>query len=966
MRFVADLHIHSRFSRATSKDLDVKNILKSAFRKGLSLVATGDFTHPAWFQELTESLEEDGSGLLRPKKEVFLAASEGLPAQLLRDVKFILQVEISSIYKAYGKVRKVHSLIYMSSLEKAKKFALALERLGNIASDGRPIVGLDPPKILEIAKNADDRAFLIPAHIWTPHFSLFGSESGFDSIEECFGALTSHILALETGLSSDIIMNRRWSALDRFSLVSASDAHSPSKLGREATIFSCDLTYDAIVDALKGNGGLRGTIEFFPEEGKYHLDGHRKCKARLIPEETKRFGGRCPVCGQPVTRGVLGRVEALADRLAEQIPAHFPPQLCLIPLEEILSEIYEQGCSSKAVQSAYETLTSEIGAELDILAFCDLSALDRFGILKEAVKRMREGRVRVSAGYDGEYGEIRVFEPQELKALKGQGFLFDVASIGAKRSLFIEHAWRQERKNDLSEFIQHEERFLSKEQEEAVSDLQAHCLVIAGPGTGKTRTIVARAKRVLKNFPNARLLVLTFTNKAAEEIKARLSDSEHSKVFVGTFHAFALRELARLKGDFRVVCQAEALKGLLDVVPAHTLSREENACIVDWEGRVGSPKILDTLFSLGCASLGFLVPLLLHKIRMDEGIAQYISKHNPFILVDEFQDVSADQFYLLLELVKRGCRLFAVGDPDQNIYAFRGTLPRVFEKAKEAIHGLKVFRLFTSFRVPEKVLDLARYVLKGASLGSAETVRAMKIGDQTPKLFVAKSRREETMFVAKKIYELVGGLLMHEERSGKTRLTPGQIAVLARTHEILEPFVQAIEAYGIPCYTVLDRPMWEVPLMQEAMMALQSAAPDSDACSCINEIFRTAEEHSAKRVLLGFCKGKSAKEALENLMISRDTDGLGFVPEKVLCLTMHAAKGLEADCVFVVGLNEGIMPLEGSETEDEKRLLYVAFTRTRDMLYLSCSKEQKPCAFIEMEKVERISWKEKPRQLTLF
>ena len=966
MRFVADLHIHSRFSRATSRDLDVKNILRSALRKGLSLVATGDFTHPAWFQELTEQLEEDGSGLLRPKKEVLVSASEGLPAKLLRDVKFILEVEISSIYKAYGKVRKVHTLVYMPSFESARRFAQSLWRLGNIASDGRPIVGLDPQKILEIAKNADDRAFLVPAHIWTPHFSLFGSESGFDSIEECFGEATGQIFALETGLSSDMVMNRRWSALDRFALVSSSDAHSPSKLGREATIFGCELSYDGVLKALRGEGGLLGTIEFFPEEGKYHLDGHRKCNARMTPEETRRFGGRCPVCGQPVTRGVLGRVEALADRRAEEVPAHFPPQTCLIPLEEILSEIYEQGCSSKAVQSTYEALTSEIGSEIDCLAFCDLSAFDGFGLLKEAIRRMREGRVRVSAGYDGEYGEIRVFDPDELKALKGQGFLFDVGSVVARKSLFVAPARGIESKRDILGFKERGEEPLSKEQEEAVSDLEAHCLVVAGPGTGKTRAIVARAQRTLKTFPQGRLLILTFTNKAAQEIRARLGDGVGSKVFVGTFHAFALRELARMKGDFRVLRHTEMIEKLRGVMPEQTLLSQSDAQIADWEGRLESPEVLDALFAFGGSSLPFLVPMLLHKLRSDDGIARAISKSYPFVLVDEFQDVSADQFFLLLELIKRGSRLFAVGDPDQNIYAFRGTFPKVFEKTREVIPGVKVFKLFTSFRVPEKVLDLAKHVLSGASLGSAEGVRAVKRGGKVPQLFVAKNRREEASFVAGKVYELVGGLLMHEERSGADRLAPGQIAVLARTHETLAPFVRAIEASGIPCYTILDRPMWEVPLVQDALSALQIAPPDADALECVKDIVAGSGEETVRRVLTGFCKGKTAKEALESLLISKDTDSLGFVPEKVLCLTMHAAKGLEADCVFVVGLDDGSMPLDDLKIDEEKRLLYVAMTRSRDALFLTCSAEYGACAFLDKERVERVSWRKKPRQLTLF
>ena len=312
MRFAADLHVHSRFSRATSSEADLAGYYRWAQVKGIPLVGTGDFTHPGWLAELGASLVE-ADGLYRLKSPPQGSALETAhPADI--PVRFLLTAEISSIYKKAGRTRKVHSLIGVPCLDAARRLSVKLAAIGNIASDGRPILGLDPKDLLEILLETDPVGFLIPAHIWTPWFSLFGSKSGFDIIEDCFEELTPSIAALETGLSSDPAMNRRWSALDRFRLVSSSDAHSPSRLGREATLFDTDMSYAAVLRALRTGEGFRGTLEFYPEEGKYHLDGHRKCGVSMSPEQTVRAGGRCPVCGGPLTVGVLSRVLELADR----------------------------------------------------------------------------------------------------------------------------------------------------------------------------------------------------------------------------------------------------------------------------------------------------------------------------------------------------------------------------------------------------------------------------------------------------------------------------------------------------------------------------------------------------------------------------------------------------------------------------------------------------------------------------
>ncbi|MCF8062303.1 MAG: endonuclease Q family protein, partial [Deltaproteobacteria bacterium] len=423
MPFVADLHIHSRFSRATSRSLDAHQLALWAARKGISVVGTGDVTHPAWVAELREGLVEAEEGLFRLRPDLERTVLEELPQACRRPARFMLSGEISCIYKKGGQTRKLHHLVLLPGFEAATALNKRLDRIGNITSDGRPILGLDSRDLLEIVLETDDRAFFIPAHIWTPWFSLFGSKSGFDDLEECFEDLSPHIHALETGLSSDPPMNRRLSALDGRILVSNSDAHSASKLGREANLFDTEIAYGPMIGAMTDGTGFLGTIEFFPEEGKYHLDGHRKCGVRLEPWETRQAAGICPECGAPVTVGVLNRVDELADR---GDPAIQRPFHSLIPLTEVLGELLSCGPGTKKVAAAYEGLLSDLGPELEILMSIPVERVEASGgpLLARAVERMRQGRVVRKGGYDGEYGVIRVFEPAEMDALIGQGMLF--------------------------------------------------------------------------------------------------------------------------------------------------------------------------------------------------------------------------------------------------------------------------------------------------------------------------------------------------------------------------------------------------------------------------------------------------------------------------------------------------------------------------------------------------------------
>ena len=423
MKFLADLHIHSHYSRATSKTLDPERLSIWAQKKGIALIGTGDFTHPGWVSELNDKLVETREGLYELRPRLQKEISSQVPPSCRGDTRFLLSGEISCIYKKGDRTRKLHHLILMPNMSSVIKFNKRLKRIGNISSDGRPILGLDSKDLLEIALESDERAFFIPAHIWTPWFSLFGSKSGFDTIEECFEDLTSHIHALETGLSSDPLMNRCLSALDRYVLVSNSDAHSPGKLGREANIFDTDLDYDHVIQAMTDGKGFGGTIEFFPEEGKYHLDGHRKCKIRLKPQETVELEGLCPVCQRPLTVGVLNRVSRLSDRDSPKLSKNF---ISLIPLAEVLSELLSCGPATKKVTGFYERLISEIGPELEILMSVPLARLKKAGgpVFAEAVGRMRRNQVIREGGYDGQFGVMHLFENSEREAVAEQMALF--------------------------------------------------------------------------------------------------------------------------------------------------------------------------------------------------------------------------------------------------------------------------------------------------------------------------------------------------------------------------------------------------------------------------------------------------------------------------------------------------------------------------------------------------------------
>jgi uncharacterized protein (TIGR00375 family) len=409
MRFIADLHIHSRYSIATSRDMTPEGIWKWAQLKGIKLIGTGDFAHPGWLKELGEKLVPAGNGLFELRREH--RVGQAVPQSCASDVFFLLSTEISCIYRKNGRTRKVHCLVFVPDLAQAARFAEVLSRIGNISSDGRPILGLDAKDLLKIALDAAPDGFFVPAHAWTPHFSVFGAASGFDSLEECFEELTPEVRAIETGLSSDPSMNRRLSRLDPLNLISNSDAHSPLKMGREANILDTDLSYRATKDAIRDRRGFVGTIEFFSEEGKYHHDGHRSCGICCDPAETIEHNDLCPVCGKALTMGVLHRIEALADREPGHVSAAAMSYQSVIPLMELIAEGRGVRPAAKGVQQEYMKLLTTLGSEFEILldaSIDDIREASSGHMTAEVVRRMRAGLVSIKPGFDGQYGEIKI------------------------------------------------------------------------------------------------------------------------------------------------------------------------------------------------------------------------------------------------------------------------------------------------------------------------------------------------------------------------------------------------------------------------------------------------------------------------------------------------------------------------------------------------------------------------------
>ena len=1003
MRFHADLHVHSKYSRATSRDLDLEHLAAWAGRKGIGVVATGDFTHPAWCAELKQKLVPAEPGLYRLRDDIEQAVAQTLPPACRTPVRFMLEVEISTIYKKGDRTRKIHHLIYAPDFETVDRMSTRLARIGNIASDGRPILGLDSRDLLEIALEAGPHAYLVPAHIWTPWFAALGSQSGFDSIADCYGDLADRIFAVETGLSSDPAMNWRVSFLDRYRLTSNSDAHSPGKLGREATTFDCEVDYFAIKHALESGQGYAGTVEFFPEEGKYHLDGHRKCEVRLSPKETLAHGGLCPVCGQPLTIGVEHRVEVLADR--SQAQAAPPPTAgavsSLVPLPEILSELTATGAASHAVARSYDHAIAKLGAELSILQSVPVEDIAHAGsaILAEAITRLRTGHVIRDAGYDGEYGVIRLFEENELKRLTSGALLFDAPMskrkpAGAVRPAAPSPAAQEDapvksarpllrivsdRTSTTASGILAQ---LDEDQRAAAGIVDGPLLIVAGPGSGKTRTLTYRIAHLVAERGAAaeNCLAITFTRRAAAEMRerlARLLPTGTGKVAIHTFHSLGLailREHASAAGldhGFRVAGEAERIELLAATLElsAHKaerllrgISREKRT--QSWAGAEVTEARAAYARAMALRNwIDFddLVALSVRVLVSDARITELYRSRLRWISVDEFQDVDEQQYRLLTLLAPPDGNLCAIGDPNQAIYGFRGADASCFDRFRQDYPEARIVRLARNYRSTGTIVTASSQVIAPRpNEPVAEIVRDMH---ERIAIHTAPTDRAEAESVVKTIEHMIGGHNFFSIDSGRAAVGPqasrsfADFAVLYRTDGQSASLREALDRSGIPYQRHSHATLAEEPAVRTL---LQELGDGSDATTLADDL-RAAGNRLAERgdagasatiamalqrlIALAERLGNDRAHFADAAALTTESEFWDARADRVSLLTLHAAKGLEFAVVFIVGLEDGLLPLHWGEPDDaamaeERRLFYVGMTRAKDRLILSRARQR--------------------------
>lgn len=867
--WIADLHIHSKYSRACSRDLELPNLAFWARRKGIRLLGTGDLTHPAWFEHLREALIPDAPGLYRLKQDI----DHRLPPSLKGEAtRFMLSSEISTIYKRDDRTRKVHHLVYMPDFESAQRFREALLKLGcNLSSDGRPIIGLDSRDLLEITLESSQDAFLVPAHIWTPWFSALGSKSGFDAIAHCYADLADHIKAVETGLSSDPEMNHRVSSLDVYQLVSNSDAHSPQALAREATRLTCELDYYSVKDALSTGIGLAGTIEFFPEEGKYHGDGHRDCGVNWTPAETRAARGICPVCQRPLTIGVLARVEDLADRDAghqrdDKQVTH------LIQLHEVVGEIEGVGPKSRTVEGKVTALVAALGSELDILTTTPVREISAAGgeLLGEAVRRLRAGEVSRVPGFDGEYGVIKLFEPEELR--QSGDALFDLPAFDkpvAKKkpaprkppvakpvsapplpTIASPHEPFEPMLAGMEEVGTGLLDHLDAMQRVAASAPGGPLLIVAGPGTGKTRTLTHRLAYLcaeMNVYPED-CLAITFTRRAADELRHRLKGllgPVAKDVTVSTFHALALSLIRENQPGYEVT------------------------------------------------DLDELVPLAVTLLKKKPELRWQ------WVFVDEYQDVDQHQYELLRLLVPPDGNICAIGDPDQAIYSFRGADVQFFLRFSQDFTDARVVRLTRNYRSSAPIIAAAVQAIAPGSLVPGRRLDPAKVDPEAPLIgrYPAATAADEASFIARKVEELVGGTSHRTKADVRgvtgTSVSFSDIAVLYRTDAQAAVVTDALAKASIPVQKRSHDRLRDRAAVKTLIAELRLDTGLTGAISGrVKAVANKTDTWEAADLLLPLAQrcGNDLERFLSEVSTGAEIDALDPRAEAVTLLTLHAAK----------------------------------------------------------------------------
>ena len=1010
--FIADFHIHSHFSLATSKNLIPEYLDHWARIKGIDVVGTGDCIHPGWLKELKEKLEPAGNGLFRLKKDYAPENAVIDKKNLKDDVFFMLTGEISNIYKKNGKVRKVHNLCVFPDFKAVEYVQRSLKRF-NIESDGRPILGLDSKFLLEMVLNSSDTSFLVPAHIWTPWFSVLGSKSGFDTIQECYEDLTKHIFAVETGLSSDPAMNWTCGFLNDFKLISNSDAHSPEKLGREANLFKADLSYYSIYNALSAGKGFLGTIEFFPQEGKYHYDGHRKCGVCWDPLETLEHNALCSVCGKPVTKGVMYRVAELADRDGRETFANKRDFYSITSLPDLLAELMDKKSSTnKTVQSEYIRLIENLGSEFHILLFEDISKIREAGgeLLAEGIRRMRTGSVFIEEGYDGEFGRIKVFGEGERDSFAGASLFGSgidskgtdsVKSVSSVKFNIKEFQTKKDKITSSESVPQkaHNKKKsanASTEQTEAIEHFSGPCMVIAGPGSGKTRILTERIVYLAdrKQVKPENILAVTFSNKAAEEIRGRIRERDASiNPVVYTFHAFGL---SVLKSHYRLFERTEhfyiidpeekreiisELKHLKKAGRGDKAKADKHAAEIERYKQGISNEVDTNLFVdynrelqiRGAFDLDDLIYLTTELLQNYPAIRAQYREQYKWILIDEYQDINAKQFELITELAGNdNPNVFAIGDPDQAIYGFRGSDVLYIDKLKNRFPGIKIITLSQSYRCPGNIIKAA-----GQILGKEEYLAGKK---ENVKIHIQETETEksEADWIAAQIEKMIGGVRSFSMDSGISdgetqddTVSFSDFAVLCRTSLMFDSIVKAFADHGIAHQLIGTDPFYMSEPFSTVLRRLRTiyyhhANIEGSALKDIDDTWKMIEKKEDIRIILNKMMrsmesgaedikqmedlagafGNDYGKFFSNLSMRQGVDYYDDKSEAVSVMTIHASKGMEFSTVFIPGCETGIIPFElfgkkdGRELAEEERLFYVGITRTKRNLFLTHAKKR--------------------------
>lgn len=991
MRYLADLHVHSHFSMATSKRSSIPEYALSAARKGIRLVGTSDCLHPGHLLEIERYLEAaPQEGLYR--LTVDSLSNLKIPSYQVgecREIRFILSVEVSTIYKKNGKVRKLHHLLLFPNLETARHYARYLDQRCNIRSDGRPILGLDSYQLLEAALKINPHIILIPAHIWTPHFSLFGAYSGFNTIEECFEDLTPYIYAVETGLSSDPSMNWRVKNLDRYFLLSNSDAHNPDNLGREANLMESELSYPGFYSALQGQDPLNqivSTLEFFPEEGKYHYDGHRKCRISLDPMESIKLHTICPVCHKPLTTGVLHRVMELADRPPENRGSKSRPYTRLVSLLNLLSECWNKNPTNRHVQESYQNLLRHNGPELPLLMEMDPDHLITDNpLIKEAIRRMRRGDIHIEPGYDGEYGVIKVFDPAERNGL----FKTSFATLGKEYGILSRNPGKNGRTKNfiISEqlamgfahqpAIFRHPKTISPEQQTIIQSPAPHILVQAGPGTGKTFTLIERIKNLIQQADWKQIMVVTFTEKAADEILSRL----HLIIkppYVGTFHSISLQVL---KNQFHqqvyLLTQADQLYILKKNLKNVSCRLHAQSClekISSIKSNSGTDPVMGSdqvenrqIMSIYEAYQSYLHDhnlmdfddLLLRSLHYIEQTPDFSVRH---LVIDEIQDCNPLQYRWIKTLSRRAESMFLIGDYYQSIYQFRGARPDLILHLKSEYPDLQIHHLNTSYRLPWPIIrcgcEIISYKPIPLNLISAKPQCPAWISiSEHPNSTIEKS------YWAMRIKQMLGGMdMVTSETGGESGpQAPEDIAILFRTNGQLKEYARYFAEKGLPVCPLPDYNFLDDPVLKPVLYSLYKLAfPANPLIDQILEdegLSAGAFEHLMDvdsiavilQELLGYYQVEKSPELdwMESIltttpkwktnlqqMINRQP--LVQIINGLRVMTMHSAKGLEFQTVILPAMEEDTR----SSLQEDEHLLYVAVTRCKENLHLSYSRQR--------------------------